>query len=207
MTQASVPGLVDHLFRRQAGRMVAALVRALGPARLDLAEDLVQEALVKALQRWPFHGIPDDPAAWLFRVARNLAIDRLRREARLRDSVLPGALEGRSEGARDPDPALAGEHADDTLRMTFMCCHPALPPDARVALTLKVVWGFGVAEIARAFLAAEATIAQRLVRAKQKLREERLAFEVPPPGELSAPRLGAGGRLPALQRGLQRAPG
>lgn len=187
MTHAdAVPGLVDHLFRRQAGRMVAALVRTFGPEQLDLAEELVQEALVKALQRWPFHGVPDDPAAWLVRVARNLALDRLRREARLRDSVLPRALADWSEARGDPDPTLEGEHPDDTLRLIFMCCHPELPRDARVALTLKAVCGFGVDEIARAFLASPATVAQRLVRAKQALRQRRLPFELPSPAELAA---------------------
>jgi len=167
--------------------MVASLTRTFGPAYLGLAEEVVQEALVQALKRWPFHGIPEKPEAWLYRVARNLAIDRLRRELSfrgkeidIRESLMrePSTVETSVFDGRD------GGIEDDALRLVFLCCHPALPQDARVALTLKTVGGFSVPEIARAFLSAEATIAQRLVRAKARIRELGLPFELPVAPEL-----------------------
>lgn len=185
-----VHSLVDHLFRRSAGRMVAALTRVFGAADLDLAEEVVQEALARALQRWPFHGVPDDPEAWLLAVARNLALDRLRRRgtARSKEEALARAIAAAAGAAdnRPPEPYLAGEPSDDQLRLVFLCCHPALGRDARVALTLKAACGFGVDEIAAAFLDKPATVAQRLVRAKRTLRERRPSFGLPPPQRLAA---------------------
>lgn len=166
-----VHGLIDHLFRRQAGRLVAALTRLLGPDRLDLAEEVVQDAIVRALEVWPHRGVPDDPAAWLARVARNRAIDLLRRESSLRDRL---AHWDPDTADSTPPPAM-----DDELAMVFLCCHPALPRESRVALTLKTVGGFGVTEIARAFLARPDAIAQRLVRAKRLLRERDIGFTLP----------------------------
>ncbi|MBV9492874.1 MAG: sigma-70 family RNA polymerase sigma factor [Acidobacteria bacterium] len=165
-------GLVDHLFRRSAGQMVATLARVFGPEYLSLAEEVVQEALVTALQQWRY-GVPDDPAAWLFRVARNRALDHLRRQKRF--------VAGEQEvAAPDPDdPSFAHELRDDALRMMLMCCHPALPEESRIALTLKTVGGFSVDEIARAFLSHTPTIAQRLVRAKRLIRERAIALELP----------------------------
>jgi len=176
-----VPQLVDHLFRREAGRMVAALTRVLGAENLSLAEDVVQESLVQALRTWPFRGVPENPGGWLMQVAKNRALDLLRREANL--ARKEEAIRGWSAAlvADDPEEAM-----DDQLRMIFICCQPAVPREARVALTLKTVGGFGVPEIARAYLAKEATIAQRLVRAKRKIQEIRPPFEVPPPAELPA---------------------
>jgi RNA polymerase sigma-70 factor (ECF subfamily) len=178
--------LVDHLFRTRAGQMVAWLTRVFGPAHLELAEEVVQDALVKALTQWPYSGVPDNPGGWLFQVARNAALDRLRRHAAFRGR----AQEIAAELTRLKDPGGPSEAAieDDELRMVFMCCHPALPPDARVALSLKTVGGFSVGEIARAFLVAEATIAQRLVRAKRLLRGRRIGLELPY-GEDLRPRL------------------
>jgi RNA polymerase sigma-70 factor (ECF subfamily) len=174
--------LVDHLFRSRAGQMVAWLTRIFGPSHLDLAEEVVQDALVKALQQWPFTGVPDNPSGWLFRVARNGALDVLRRNASFRDRAqdIAAALQ------RLPDQIPPGEVAvdDDELRMVFMCCHPALPRDARVALSLKTVGGFSVPEIARAFLTADSTIAQRLVRAKRTLREQEIEFDLPQGSDL-----------------------
>ncbi len=154
----ATPPLVDHLFRTRAGQMVAWLTRAFGPAHLELAEEVVQEALVKALQQWPFSGIPANPSGWLYAVARNRALDALRRDRSFRDRQHEIAAEiVRSAGSLD-------DHSDDdairdeVLRLVFLCCHPSLGQDARVALSLKTAGGFSTAEIARAFLVPEADI-------------------------------------------------
>ena len=158
-----IDGLVDHLFRHRAGQMVATLTRIFGPEHLPLAEEVVQEALLSALTQWSFHGIPDNPAGWLFRVARNKALDQLRRQKTLlqKEPEIVAAL-SRVE--------IEDSERDDTLSMMLMCCHPAIPEESRIALTLKTVGGFSVDEIAHAFLAQKTTIAQRLVRAKKVLR-------------------------------------
>ncbi len=180
--------LLDHLFRQQAGRIVSHLARQLGPANLDLAEEAAQEALLRALQSWPFHGVPDNPAAWLFRSAHNAAIDAIRRRqlSSKHTEALVGSIEQATQPVAMPD--LEERLRDDELRMVFMCCHPAIPRDAGVALALKTVAGFGVREIARAFLAEERTIAQRLVRAKKLIRDQDLTLDLPSGAEL-APRL------------------
>jgi RNA polymerase sigma-70 factor, ECF subfamily len=175
--------LVDHLFRSRAGRMVAWLTRIFGPAHLDLAEEVVQDALLKALQQWPYAGVPDNPGGWLFRVARNGALDALRRHSAFRDRE--PEIVRQLQLVSDHDHADASAIGDDELRMVFMCCHPALPQDARVALSLKTVGGFSVQEIGRAFLTAESTIAQRLVRAKRLLRDERVGLDLPRGSELA----------------------
>ncbi len=182
--------LVDHLFRNRAGQMVAWLTRVFGPAHLQLAEEVVQDALVKALQQWPYSGIPDNPGAWLLRVARNGALDALRRDISFRGRASEIAAEiARTGDALAGDPvALDGLLRDDELRMIFLCCHPSLPRDARVALSLKTVGGFSVTEIARAVLGSDAAIAQRLVRAKRQLRDAGATFELPGGDELE-PRL------------------
>ena len=165
--------LVDHLFRRSAGRLVSSLTRALGPARLDLAEEVVQDALLKALQTWPFQGVPANPEAWLYRVARNRALDLLRREGRVEEAAAPERLAALSP----PSPGIPA--GDDELIMVFMCCHPSLSFDARVALTLRTVGGLSTDEIAAAFLAPRGTIQQRIVRAKRLLAERRISLEIP----------------------------
>ena len=187
MTAAGLPPeLVDDLFRPRYARMVSGLCGVLGPARLDLVEDVVQEALLRALRVWPAEGVPDKPEAWVFRVARNLALDSLRRQkiaARVGDELQRWALaeQDHRDGPTAPEP---GEIADDTLRMLFLCAHPAVPPAARVPLLLKNVCGFGVPAIARALLQKEATIAQRLVRAKAKLQACDATFAMPDRAEL-----------------------
>jgi RNA polymerase sigma-70 factor (ECF subfamily) len=180
-TEPSQYPAVEHLFRHRYGRMVAGLCRVLGPGRLDLVEDVVQEAMLRALRSWPADGVPERPDAWVFRVARNLALDMLRRRAV--DARLVGELvRWAGEGRRDADP---GEGpADDTLRMMFLCSHPALPADTRVPLVLKTVGGFGVPEIAAALLLKEGTVAQRLSRGKARLQGGTIRLEMPPAAEL-----------------------
>ncbi len=168
----TVDGLVDDLFRRCAGRLVSRLTRALGPRHLPLAEECVQDALLRALQHWPHRGVPARPEAWLFRVARNRALDRLRRRDRW-EADLPDEIDALAQRlASAPDPAVpTGDGIDDDeLAMVFACCDPSLARDAAVALTLNTVGGLSAREIAAAFLVPEATVAQRIVRAKRTLR-------------------------------------
>jgi len=180
----SAPGqtgvLLDHLFRRQAGRIVSHLARVLGPANLDLAEEAVQEAMLRALQSWPYQGAPDNAAAWLFRVAHNAVIDAIRRRRFTVDQESEAIEEiARAADALPDRPDLEEQLRDEELRMIFMCCHPEIPRDASVALSLKTVGGFSVPEIARAFLAEDATVAQRLVRARRQIRDRGLTLDMP----------------------------
>lgn len=188
-TAPDVQAMVDHLFRARAGQMVATLTRILGFEHIDLAEDVVQEALLTALRRWPHHGVPDNPAAWLVQVARNRALDQLRRRTtwRGKEENVRQNLTALAEADDTDGPDRAAFHhelRDDQLRMTFACCHPALALDSQVALTLKTVGGFGTREIARAFICPPTTIAQRLVRAKRKLRTLGVRLEIPAPDDL-----------------------
>jgi len=175
--------LLEHLFRREAGRMVAFFARLFGPAHLDLAEETVQEAMLHALQTWPYQGVPENAAAWLFRVARNSAIDAIRRRKMQAGEAMLAEI-ARGDSIREVDPLIEEQLRDDELRMIFMCAHPEISEEASVALSLKTVGGFSVREIARAFLADEATIAQRLVRAKRQIRERGLSIEMPHGEEL-----------------------
>ncbi len=163
--------------------MLATLTRLLGSRNLALAEEVVQDALMTALQQWPFQGVPGNPSAWLIQVAKNRALDRLRRDRAFaeKERDVAAAFESR---AAVPDPARPFD--DDALCMMFMACHPEMPREARVALTLKTVGGFSVAEIARAFLAQEPAIAQRIVRAKKLLREREIPLDVPVASEMPA---------------------
>lgn len=162
--------------------MVATLTRLFGPHHLELAEDMVQETLLQALQQWSYRGVPDNPGGWIVTVAKNKALDFLRREANFQNK-LERIFEDAGTSA-DFDTAFDDPLGDDQLTMMFICCHPALPKEARLALTLKTVGGFGVSEIARACLMPDATIAQRLVRAKRLIRERPIPFELPAEREL-----------------------
>lgn len=167
--------------------MVAHLTRLLGPANLDLAADAVQEAMLKALQTWPYQGIPENAAGWLFRAAHNLAIDSIRRKQTFGKKTDAIAAElSRGKAFEVHDPGMQEQLRDDELRMIFMCCHPDIPHDSRVALSLKSVAGFSVREIARAFLAEDASVAQRLVRAKRCIRDRHITLDLPGGAELAA---------------------
>jgi RNA polymerase sigma-70 factor, ECF subfamily len=175
---------VEQVFREQYGRAVAVLVRALGS--IELAEDAVQDAFTEALRRWPATGVPPSPVGWIITTARNRAIDRHRRERSRLERHMQASLVSESAAPAadielEPDPQ---EIRDDTLRLLFTCCHPALNPDAQVELTLQLVGGLRTGEIARAFLVSETTMAQRLVRAKAKIRNARIPYRTPQGSEL-----------------------
>jgi RNA polymerase sigma-70 factor, ECF subfamily len=183
-----IPELLDSLYRVDSGRILATLVRLLGD--IDLAEEAMHEAFAAALSLWPQSGVPDNPRPWLISTARFKAIDTLRRRARFDASQdeLARYLEAQWSSAKSPKEEDSLE--DDRLRLIFTCCHPSLPPEARVALTLREVCGLTTEEIAKAFLTTPRTLAQRIVRAKAKIRETRIPYEVPSPQELPE-RLGA----------------
>lgn len=163
---------LDRVFREEYGRVVASLARRFGD--LDIAEDAASEAVLTAVEKWPVDGIPPNPGGWLTTTAGNRAIDKLRREAK-RDAKYQAALMITDDSPQQP----TGPVVDDRLRLMYTCCHPALSPEARVALTLRMLGGLTVGEIARAFLVQETTMAQRITRAKAKIKAARIPFRVP----------------------------
>ena len=179
---------LEDIFRREAGRCTATLIRVLGD--IDLAEDSVAEAFAVAAERWPVEGVPPNPGGWITTTARNRAIDRLRRESTRTDRHI--AAHRLTADGMEPDDRPELDHldafvdvvADDQLRLMFLCCHPALAADAQVALTLRLLGGLDTPEIARAFVVPEATLAQRVVRAKRKLRDNHAPYRVPRAAEL-----------------------
>jgi len=187
MQQPGIPQLVDHLFRHEAGKLVSVLTGIFGTQNLDLAEDVVQDSLIEAMEHWQYKGIPDNPSAWLFRVAKNKALNVLNREQYKRAY--------QSNAAHLLKPEISAEAAlddlfseqgiqDDQLRMIFTCCHPAISPDSQIALALKTLCGFSIPEIAKAFLTTEENIHKRLVRARQSIRDAKIPFEIPEGNEL-----------------------
>src|SRR5262245_47237886 len=179
---SDLQALIDQVYREESGRILATLIRALG-GDFDLAEEVLQEAFAAALVQWPDSGSPDNPRAWLVGAARHKAIDQIRRRKSLadkREALEALALMAEEERGEREAPA-TGPLADDRLRLIFTCCHPALAIEAQVALTLRTLCGLSTEEIARAFLLPVPTLAQRLVRAKAKIRAASIPYAIPPP--------------------------
>ena len=184
-----VSKLAEHFFRHEAGKLVSVLTGIFGIERLQLAEDVVQESLVRALQTWPYYGIPNNPAAWLTQTAKHLALDLIRREKSFRDKqteIITFIDQWSSDPVADDSPIFETEIKDGRLRLMFACCHPQLPPEAQTALALKTLCGFSTTEIAIAFLTSEAAIAKRLTRARQRIQDLHIPFEIPSGADLSS---------------------
>ncbi|CAN5597232.1 RNA polymerase sigma factor [soil metagenome] len=182
-----IPGLTEHLFRQEAGKLVSVLTGIFGIDRLQLAEDVVQDAMIRALQTWPYYGVPANPAAWLMQTAKHRALDVIRRERFFHDkqSEITIAI-GERLSEEEETPRFDDEIKDDRLRLMFACCHPNISHEAQTALALKMLCGFSPAEIASAFMTTEAAIAKRLTRARHSIREMGIPFEIPTGEELSS---------------------
>jgi RNA polymerase sigma factor (sigma-70 family) len=183
----NIPSLVDHLFRHEAGKIVAVLTRVFGIENLELAEDVVQDSLMEALEQWRYRGVPDNPPAWMYRVAKNKALNFINREGYRRKYETALSYQLTTEltaGSAVNELFSAEEIQDDQLRMIFTCCHPAISPDSQIALALKTLCGFSIAEIARGFLTTDDNIHKRLVRARQSIRDSNVLFEIPQGSEL-----------------------
>ncbi|HEY1122133.1 MAG TPA: sigma-70 family RNA polymerase sigma factor [Haloferula sp.] len=183
MPSPEIPKLAEHLFRQEAGKMISALTGIFGVHRLQLAEDVVQESLIRALQTWPYYGVPANPAAWLMQTAKNRALDLLRREKFFNDKQ--DEIAASLERLPEEGPQFDDEIRDHRLRLIFTCCHPQIPHDDRTLLALKTLCGFGIPEIASAFLASEAAVAKRLTRAKQKIQDLQIPYEIPAGNDLA----------------------
>ncbi|MGC4038829.1 MAG: sigma-70 family RNA polymerase sigma factor [Chitinophagaceae bacterium] len=183
----NIKQLVDHLFRHESGKMISVLSRVLGLQNLETAHDIVQDTLLQAMSVWSFKAIPDNPSAWLYRVARNKAIDFLRREKKFREISPQYAYLVQSEWTLSPtinNLFLENEIQDSQLAMMFACCHPAIPEESQIALTLKTLCGLSGNEIAKAFLTNDETISKRIYRAKEKIKSEKIELAVPTGMEL-----------------------
>lgn len=184
-----VTKIIDHLFRHESGKMVSVLSRILGFQNLETAQDIVQDTLLQAMNTWSYKPIPDNPAGWLYRVAKNKAIDFIRRKKKFREITPKYSALLESEYTLTPtinNLFLENEMRDSQLRMMFACCHPSIPSESQVALTLKTLCGLSVNEIARAFLTNDETIGKRIYRAKEKIRTEKIELDMPDQNELPA---------------------
>ena len=181
-SSSNITQLVDHLFRHESGKMVAVLSKLLGLQNLETAQDIVQDSLLQAMNTWSFKGVPENPSAWLYRVAKNKAIDFLRREKKIKEITPQYSYLLQSEytlASTIHNLFLENEIQDSQLRMMFACCHPSIPEDSQIALTLKTLCGLSVNEISKAFLTTEDTIAKRIYRAKEKIKTGKIELAVP----------------------------